>query len=104
MRSVPVAEIAVTSGLVHVTPQVSSPEGFEYIYRSATGVRWLPAERCFAPAQRGALTHGAWFREIAAAAAGEYGVNLQITPATRWREVPDEVRAEIESYGSQPAV
>lgn len=104
MRSVPVAEISVSSGLVHVTPQVPSSEDFEHIYRTATGVRWLTAERCFAPAESGGLTHDGWFDAIVAAVAGEYRVRLLITPATRWREVPDAVRAKIESRESQSAV
>jgi len=87
-----------------VKPGVAENEDFEYIYRTATGVRWLRSERCLAPYEVGDLTHGAWFREIIAAAANEYGVRLEITPDTVWREVPAEVRAEIESQSPRSAV
>ena len=105
MTFVPVAEISLAStGLINVTPQIPPSEGFEFIYRTATGVRWLTAERCFAPARKAELTHAAWFEEIVAAAAGEYGVQLQITPNTKWRDVPNDIRAEIESHATRSAV
>jgi len=104
MDFVPIAELSLVSGRLHVKPQLPPSEDFEYIYRSATGVRWHKGDRSLVPYELGDLTHGAWFREIVAAAASEYGVRLQITPATTWRDVPDDVRAEIESHRSTSSV
>ena len=104
MDFVPIAEISVASGRLHVTPGASQFNDFEYIYRTATGVRWLRAERCFVPHEVGGLTHGAWFGEILAAAASEYGVRLEVTPSTIWRDVSAELRSEIESQSPRSAV
>jgi hypothetical protein len=101
MRSIPIAQIEVAeSGLLNVAPAVPTSEHFEHIYRTATGVRWLSGSRSFSPARMAELSHAQWFAEIVGAAASEYGVQLEITPHTKWQNVPPAIRAEIESRGN----
>jgi hypothetical protein len=105
MRSIPIAQIEVAdSGLLSVAPAVPDAEQFEHIYRTATGVRWLPGSRSFSPARMAELSHAQWFAEIVDAAANEYGVRLEITPHTKWQNVPAEIRAQIESRDPRAAV
>jgi hypothetical protein len=105
MRSIPIAQIEVAkSGLLSVTPAVPGAETFEHIYRTATGIRWLPGSHSFSPARMSELSHAQWFAEIVGAAASEYGVQLEITPHTKWHNVPAEVRAAIESRDTQADV
>jgi hypothetical protein len=105
MRSIPIAQIEVAeSGLLNVAPEASAVEHFEHIYRTATGVRWLPGSRSFAPARMAELSHAQWFSEIVGAAASEYGVQLQITSQTKWQNVPADIRAEIEARSTRAAV
>ena len=105
MRSIPIAQIEVAeSGLLNVAPEVPAAEDFEHIYRTATGVRWLPGSRSFSPARMAELSHAQWFSEIVGAAASEYGVQLQVTPQTKWQNVPADIRAEIEARSTRAAV
>jgi hypothetical protein len=43
-----------------------------------------------------------WFQQIIAAVADEYRVRLVITPQTTWINVPDAIRAEIETERTEP--
>jgi hypothetical protein len=100
MRQIPIAQVEVAaSGLLHVKPSVPDSEGFEHIYRTATGVRWLKDQRALAPARVVELSLAQWFAEIVAAAASEYGVRLLLTPETKWVNVPELLRSEIEAVG-----
>lgn len=79
------------------------PQGtFPFIYRAAMEVGWDP-DSCmlFSPKPR-EWSYLRWFQQIAAAVADEYRVRLVITPQTRWTNVPDALRAEIEAERNQP--
>ena len=105
MRSIPIAQIEVAeSGLLSIAPGVPDVEHFEHICRTATGVRWLRGCRSFSPVRMAELSHAQWFSVIVGAAASEYGVQLEITPQTKWQNVPAEIRAEIEARSTRAAV
>ncbi len=70
---------------------------FEHIYRAAMEVYWDRAtERLSHPAPRG-WTALQWFRQIIAAMADEYGVQLRPTDKTIWSNVSADLRADIEA-------
>jgi hypothetical protein len=78
MRSIPIAQIEVAeSGLISVAPAVPTSEHFEHIYRTATGVRWLPASRSFSPARMAELSHANGSRRLS--------VQLPVSTASNWR-------------------
>ena len=98
MRQIPITQVEVAgSGLLHVKPSVPDSEDFEHIYRTATGVRWLRDLRVLAPAKVVELSLAQWFAEIVDAAASEYGVRLTLTSETKWENVPEQLRSEIEA-------
>jgi hypothetical protein len=102
MRSVPIASIEIDGGgRLLVRPSATSGDDFEFVYRTATGVRWRGADGSFYPVEVGSLSTATWFMEIVAAAKGEFGVNLQITQDTTWVSVPVGVQQEIESLVSR---
>ena len=40
-------------------------------------------------------TYPMWFRQILAATADEYGIQLRLTPETVWTNISDEMRSEM---------
>jgi hypothetical protein len=105
MRSIPIASIELDgSDRLLVRPLRGSDVGFEYIYRSATGVRWRAEDGAFYPVEVGDLSSALWFAEIVAAARAELGVDLRFSPDTSWVTVPDRIRHEIESLVSREPV
>jgi hypothetical protein len=72
-----------------------SNTSFDYIYRAGMEVNWdAEQKRLFSPKPR-EWTYLQWFNQITAAAAGEHGVRLRLTPATVWSNVPDQLKAMI---------
>jgi hypothetical protein len=95
-----IAEVRINrDGKLLVRPQVSD---FPYIYRAAMEVGWDADNRTLFSNKPLEWSYLHWFRQIVAAAAGEYGVRLVITPQTTWSDVPDALRAEIEAERNQP--
>lgn len=88
-----ISEIGINSqGGLYVKP---ATKAFPYIYREAMEVSWEPATAVlFGPAPR-EWSYVDWFVQIRSAAS-EQGVHLVIGPNTRWHDVPDELRVEIE--------
>jgi len=85
-------------GKLLVCPKVSR---FPHIYRAGMEVGWDPDSRTlFSPKPR-EWSHLHWFRQIVAAAVGEYGIRLVVTPQTRWTDVSDALRTEIEAERNQ---
>jgi hypothetical protein len=60
-------------------------------------VGWDPDSRTLFSPKPSEWSYLHWFRQIVAAAAGEYGVRLVVTPHTKWFDVPDALRTEIEA-------
>ena len=68
---------------------------FPYIYREAMEVGWDPTKGyLFGPPPR-EWSYADWFRQICAAAL-EQGTVLVLEPTTVWRDIPDNLRTEIE--------
>jgi len=88
-----ISEIGINSrGGLFVMP---ATKAFPYTYREAMEVSWDPASAVlYGPAPR-EWSYANCFRQIRAAAL-EQGTLLVIGPHTRWRDVPDDLRAEIE--------
>ncbi|MEG3182268.1 hypothetical protein [Sphingomonas sp. LT1P40] len=71
---------------------------FEHIYRAAMEVYWdRSSKRLFHPHAPRDWTSADWFRQIVAAVASEYGVQLQLMSNTIWVDVPAGARSEIEA-------
>lgn len=98
MRTVPITEVEVIAGIVHVRPDIPMSEDFEHIYRTATGVRWDRTKRCLIPYEPGTLTCADWFKEIVAAVLSEYGIRLEITASTRWCRTAQDFREDVTSW------
>jgi hypothetical protein len=96
-----IVEIEIADdGRLLVRPRLSdlgSLHLFEFIYRAGMGVGWEAANRTFVAPKPRELSYAQWFRQIVDAAAGECGVQLQITSRTTWTNVPEILRAEIEA-------
>ena len=79
-------------GRLFVTP---TSQNFSLIYRAALEVGWDPATKSlFSPKPR-EWTYPMWFGQILAAAATEYGVQLSLTPETRWVNIAGALQSEI---------
>lgn len=73
------------------------PRGlYEYIYRTATGVRWDSARSAFVAPTPREWSYADWFGQILADAKSELGVTLVLSSATEWVNVAPKVRQEIE--------
>jgi hypothetical protein len=85
---------------LYVCPASTS---FDHIYRAAMEVHWDSQKRClFSPKPR-EWSYVRWFEQIVAAAAGEYGVHLGLTPHTVWSNVAEELRSAISKGGQKTA-
>jgi hypothetical protein len=80
-------------GALYVRP--ASGHDFNYIYRSASGIRWNNALRTFHAYEPHRWAAPALYREIRRAVAGEYGVALTIGPSTIWKNIPDALKDSI---------
>jgi Integron Cassette Protein Hfx_Cass5 len=101
-KQVAIAAISVdAAGRLLVKPALSKNADFNFIYRAAMEVSWDSELRSFsAPAPR-AWSRADWFKKIVAAAKGEYGVQLCLSPDTQWSNVAAEDKQEIEAYSKQ---
>lgn len=93
-----ITEVGIDSmDRLYVCPAITS---FDHRYRAGMGVHWdSEKRRLFSPKPR-EWSYVRWFEQIVAAAAGEYGVQLGLTPQTVWSNVPEELRSAI-SNGCQ---
>ena len=87
-----------------VRPHLSPGENFEFIYRSATGVRWDSVQRALTPVSGSLPAHGDWLRRIVDAARVEYWCALVATASTRWVNILPDLRRELEVLVSADAV
>jgi hypothetical protein len=98
ITSVPIASVEVDrTGRLAVRPDTRDTAVFEYIYRAATGVRWRPADQAFVPYEVKGATSATWFGIIVSSVRSELGLDLRLSPATKWIMVPTDQRQEIES-------
>ena len=105
MSVVAIASVEVDStGRLAVRPDTLDTASFEYIYRSATGVRWRSRDRAFVPDEVKGASPAAWFRIIISSVRDEFGLDLQLRPSTEWVMVPMDQRRVIEAGGKVDAV
>jgi hypothetical protein len=97
MKSDLIEEVRIDAdGRLHVKPASAR---FLYIYREAMEVHWdADAGTLHSPVPR-EWSHARWFQQMLAAAT-EQGCTLRLSEATRWVDVPREVRDEIELGGA----
>ena len=92
MRTDAILEVGLhPNGVLYITPATAR---FPHAYREAMEVDWdASRHRLF-----GGRAHMAkprfWFRQILCLAR-EQGVQLELTAATRWREIDDALKAEM---------
>jgi hypothetical protein len=67
----------------------------------AWGFRWDEPTQSLAIPQPREWTYCDWFDHVVKIIGSEYGVELKLTPQTRWTSVPSSVRGEIEGTPSQ---
>ncbi len=98
MRSVPISQVEIIEGKLHVKPELPPSEDFEHIYRTATGVRWDRAKRSLIPYEPGKLDPADWFKEIVAAVMSEYGIRLEIITSTSWCSISQDFREDVSTW------
>jgi hypothetical protein len=97
MRAIPIEEITMDgSGWLTVRPAVPAAEDFEFIYRTATGIRWWPGLRALGLLPEEKSVPPEAFRRILDAVRREYGYELCLTCDTQSVNVPDELRVTLE--------
>ncbi len=89
-----ITEVGIAEdGSLYVTPASAR---FPLIYREAMEVGWdVSARRLTTPKPR-EWSYVDWFRQIIRAARAQ-GVDLQLTRATKWTNVPCVLRREMEA-------
>ena len=93
MRRIEIVEVSLNSGgKLLVVAKLPAESDYRFIYRTATGVRWLPAERALTPADMGTSSPQFWFNKIVHAVQDEYGDELVVTDATKWTNIPESLR------------
>jgi len=81
------------SGRIHVSPSKSH---FPYIYREAVEVSWDESTQTLHSPVPREWGYARWLRQIFAAAA-EQGTQLELSPQTRWINVPPDLQADLAS-------
>jgi hypothetical protein len=100
--SIEEVEIDASTGIL-IRPKIAASEDYEQIYRTASGVRWNREARALVPYQVKGMSASWWFNQIVAAVRSEYGQCLELRPETRWKNVSEEQRREIEKVGKAHA-
>jgi hypothetical protein len=90
-------EVLATNEL-SVTPVINWNDFFQFIYRTATGVVWYEKDQCFISPVPKEWSHFDWYANIVTSVISEMGVNLIITPETKWLNVPEDLKKEIIKY------
>jgi hypothetical protein len=96
-NQVEIGEITVdTAGGMSVHPLLSPAEDFAQIYRAAMEVSWDPKSKCLITPPPRQWTRADWFKQVVRAVQSEYGVQLYVSPKTRFVNFSPEDRREIE--------
>ena len=94
---VPIDEVEIDGAAgILVRPRIPANEHYEHIYRTASGVRWQQQTRALVVYEVKGMPPAWWFRQIVAAVESEYGQRLELRPDTRWTNVSEAERREIE--------
>ena len=96
MREIPIKAIQIdATGYLRVYPDLPPAEDFDFIWRSATGVRWNATGRFLTSVDQDRSRHAEWFRRVLDAVRSEYGCELTTSLETQWSDVSDDVRSAI---------
>jgi len=99
-----VGRIAIDSVLIDergrllVVPDIPLDRDFAFIYRAEKGARWDDAYHAFYTPAPETGTYFDSFRQIAEAAAHEYGELLVVSDRTRFTNVPGSLEAWIREW------
>ena len=101
METLEISKIEILStNELSITPATNSNEFFKFIYRAATDVIWNEKEQCFMSPIPKEWSHFDWYANIVDSVISEIGVNLVITPTTKWLNVSQNLQDKITSYES----
>lgn len=79
--------------LVRVRPD---PRGsYQYIYRSATGIRWDQERQCFVAPKPRERSYAEWFGQVVTDAESELGVELVLGSEVMWLNIPPTMQEQI---------
>jgi hypothetical protein len=96
MREIPIKVIQIdAAGYLRVYPDLPPAEAFDFIWRSATGVRWNAVGRFLTSVEQDHSKHAEWFRRVLDAVRSEYACELTTSSETQWANVPDDVRSNM---------
>ena len=84
---------------LHVVPATRT---FPYVYREAMEVAWDTARLSLHSPPPKEWSYGRWLQQILAAAAAQ-GVELALSPGTRWIGVPPQLQVELSQITGQDA-
>jgi hypothetical protein len=90
-------------GTLQIYPAIASIENYEYIYRTASAVRWLPKERALTTVGLHGWPQARCFRHILSAVRSEYGHALKLGHDTKWVNVSSTDRSAIEVAANDEA-
>jgi hypothetical protein len=103
MQKVAIEEVSIDSlGRLVVRPQCSFDADYAFVYRAGMGVDWNGNSRSLVSRPPEKWSYADWFDQIRAAVLGEYRHDLVLDSETRWSNVTDSVRSEIERRALLP--
>src|SRR5262249_36532231 len=101
MREIPINAVQIdAAGYLRVYPELPPAEDFDFIWRSATGVRWDEAGRVLTSVDQARSEHAQWFLRILDAVRSECGCELTTSAETLWINVADNVRSAMKVGGA----
>ena len=77
---------------------IPAETAFDHIYRTASGVNWDEHRRALLGAIPREWNLARWFEQIVSMAAIEYGIALEVTPATEWNGVDATSMHQIKTF------
>ena len=99
MQRIAIKEVSFSpEASLRIVPDTQETDTFQWIHRAGAGTRWEPASSAFIAYEPHNWKPFDLFRQILTSAEGELGVQLHLTSRTRWAEVPEELRDNIESW------
>jgi hypothetical protein len=87
-----------------VRPELVGGEGYELIFRSASGLRWDPGQKMFYASEPERWAHSELLQHLVRTLANECGTTLQVTSSTRWVNISGELLAELAASASEGAL
>ena len=94
-----IAEIGIDeAGRLFIRP---STQAFPFVYRAAMQIGWdAETNRLLSPPPSD-WSRLEWYGQMLRAAADEYGVDLRLSVTTKWSNVPQALRTQIEAVHPQ---